>query len=103
MSRLDPTGCAHIGTVLKTILEQTAQGSGGMTSVWDVWEEAVGAAIAAHARPAAFQGRLLVVHVSGPAWIQELRYHKADIIERLNRCLGSAVVGDIRFRTGMAR
>jgi predicted nucleic acid-binding Zn ribbon protein len=103
MTRMTSTDCQHIGAVLKAVLEQTGAATGGITAVWDIWEETVGAAIAGHTRPAAFKDKLLVVHVAAPAWIQELRYHKADIIDRLNRRLGDTVVGDIRFRTGALR
>ncbi len=65
-----------------------------------IWDRAVGATIASHARPAAFKQRLLIVHVSNSVWLQELYFQKAALIERINREAGSAVLDDIQFRVG---
>ena len=36
----------------------------------------------------------------GIAWLQQLRFLKADIIGKVNTCLGEALVGEIKFKIG---
>jgi predicted nucleic acid-binding Zn ribbon protein len=68
--------------------------------VWDIWDEALGARIASNARPTAFKGRLLLVSVSSSAWLQQLRFQKAEMIALVNAALGDARVEDIKFKIG---
>ena len=68
--------------------------------VWDIWDEALGPQIARNARPTAFKGRLLLVSVSSSAWLQQLRFQKAEMIARVNAALGDARVDDIKFKIG---
>ncbi len=68
--------------------------------LWQVWDRAVGAAIARNAQPAAFRQRLLIVHVSSSVWLQELHFRKAVLIERINREAGSPILEDIQFKVG---
>jgi predicted nucleic acid-binding Zn ribbon protein len=66
--------------------------------IWQVWEDAVGALIARHARPSWIKKRLLRVTVSDPVWLQELRFQEQEIREKLNQRLGKEVVAKIEFR-----
>ncbi|MDJ0876840.1 MAG: DUF721 domain-containing protein [Desulfobacterales bacterium] len=68
--------------------------------LWQVWDRAVGPAIARNARPAAFKQRLLIVHVSSSVWLQELHFQKGTLIERVNKEAGSTIVDDIQFKIG---
>ena len=68
--------------------------------IGQIWDRAVGAAIARNTRPAAFKQRLLVVHVSSSVWLQELYFQKAALIERINQEAGRAVLDDIQFKVG---
>jgi len=71
--------------------------------VFAVWDACVGEAVAAHAQPESIrQGRLLVT-VSDPAWSHQLQFLKDDLKQKLNRLLGRAVVGEIRFRVGQIK
>jgi hypothetical protein len=72
----------------------------GMLKIWDVWEIAVGDRIAENARPAAFKGDLLLVHVNSSVWIQQLGFLKTGIIAKLNGILGEGTVREIRFKIG---
>lgn len=65
-----------------------------------IWDRAVGAAIARNAQPAAFKQRLLVVHVSSSVWLQELFFQKSALIERVNAVAGREILEDIRFKIG---
>lgn len=65
-----------------------------------LWARAVGAAIAKNTEPTRLIGKKLKVTVTSSAWMNELSFHKADIIEKLGEQLGKGVVKDIIFKTG---
>ena len=73
---------------------------GRLSRVWPIWEEAVGSVIAQNARPAAFKGRILLVHVNSSPWLHQIRYLKAEIIAKVNTALGDSLVDDIKFKIG---
>jgi hypothetical protein len=68
--------------------------------IWAVWEEAVGKAIASHARPSWIKNGCLRVTVSDSIWLQELEYVKETIIDKVNGKLGRPAVQKIDFRFG---
>lgn len=65
----------------------------------DNWASVVGAQIAAASRADAIREGVLFVCCKSSAWSNELSLHKAEIIGRLNKSVGKAVVKDIRFTT----
>jgi hypothetical protein len=71
--------------------------------VWEVWEEAVGEAVARKARPSKIQNGRLFVMASNSAYLQELQFYKARIKDAVNQRLGTAVVKDIFFVLGRVR
>jgi len=71
--------------------------------VWEVWEAAVGEAVARKARPSKIQNGKLFVTVSNSVYLQELQFHKLRLKEAVNRQLGAAVVKDIFFFPGRVR
>jgi predicted nucleic acid-binding Zn ribbon protein len=71
--------------------------------VWQIWERAVGPALARNASPAAVKKGLLLVHVNSSAWLQELHFQKAALIARINQEAGEVLVEDIRFKIGPLR
>jgi predicted nucleic acid-binding Zn ribbon protein len=68
--------------------------------IWTVWEEAVGKAIASHARPSWIKDGCLRVIVSDSIWLQELEYFKETMIEKLNERLNRDAVKTIDLRYG---
>lgn len=68
--------------------------------IWEVWDEAVGPAIAEHARPSYVKKGRLRVDVSDPIWLQELEFVRETIKEKLNEELGRKAVKRIDFRLG---
>ena len=64
----------------------------------DRWVEAVGEAIAAHARPERLEAARLTVVVDDPAWATEVRYHTARILEALNANPGAAAISELHVR-----
>lgn len=96
----DSRDFVHIGQVLKTVLGNCRSADMQLSGVWKIWDQTVGPAIAENARPLAFKQKLLLVQVSSPVWIQQLRFLKTDLIAKLNQALGEACIEDIKFKVG---
>jgi hypothetical protein len=71
-----------------------------LLGVWKIWGETVGADIATHARPAAFKGNVLLVHVSNSTWLHHLRFMENEICGKLNDALGGDRVRSIKWKVG---
>ena len=55
----------HIGDIMAGVLKACRRDcDGDLSQVWDLWDDAVGEAVAKNARPEAFKGRLLLVRVN---------------------------------------
>ncbi len=68
--------------------------------IWLVWDAAVGAQIAAKARPVSFHDGTLTVAVVSAPWMQQLTFLKKGILEKLNARLGRDLVRDIYLKAG---
>jgi len=68
--------------------------------IWDLWPDIVGNEVAAHARPARWYGKTLVVRVEHPAWIAELSFLKPQMIEKIRSTVPKASLKDIRYEVG---
>jgi predicted nucleic acid-binding Zn ribbon protein len=91
----------HIGSIIGDVLKQYGRESDAeLTRVWQIWDDTVGAAIAANAQPAAFKGDLLLVHVNSSTWIHQLQFLKPDIISKVNTALGKPMIAEIKFKIG---
>ena len=90
-----------LGKVLNTVLSSRMRGKeAGLLQVWQHWQAAVGEVIAENARPAAFKGSLLLVHVNSSPWLYQLQFLKEEIIAKVNVALGDDLVADIKFKIG---
>jgi len=67
-------------------------------TIWKIWDEVVGPAIARNAQPLWIKDRRLRAKVSDPIWLQELSYLESSIREKLNARLGRQAVDKIEFR-----
>jgi predicted nucleic acid-binding Zn ribbon protein len=91
----------HIGNIISEVLKSYRRESDGeLIRVWDVWNSVVGNVIAQNAKPAAFKGKILIVHVSSSTWIHQLQFLKQEMIEKLNDGLGKTLIEDLKFRIG---
>jgi predicted nucleic acid-binding Zn ribbon protein len=100
-SRKKSKKSAHIGSILNDVLKtMRPEADGGLLQVWQLWDDVVGKAIAENARPAAFKGKLLLVHVSSSPWVHQLQFLKKEIIQKLNAALGQDLIEDIKFKIG---
>ena len=91
-----------IGSVLEQVIQQyRPMAESSLIRVWEIWEQAVGAGIAACARPAAFKDSILLVHVSNSTWLHHLRFAEQEIIGKINIALGGPYVRKITFKIGL--
>lgn len=90
-----------LGSLLRTSFDGTGLGERLKDLViWQHWEQVVGAAIARRARPLRLSGGVLTVVVGSAPWMQQLTFMKADLIARLNSCLGEERVREIVLKSG---
>lgn len=68
--------------------------------IFSQWDDVVGAAVAAHARPLSLRDGVLSVAVDNPAWATQLRLLGNDLLARLSEAAGPGVVTslDVRVR-----
>jgi predicted nucleic acid-binding Zn ribbon protein len=91
----------HIGRLIDDVLKKyRPESAGELIQVWQVWDSTVGDIIAQNARPAAFKGRILLVHAASSAWIHQLQFLKKEMIAKLNNALGKALIDDLKFKIG---
>ncbi len=94
-------GFVHIGRLIDDVLKTYRRESDSeLVRVWQVWDGAVGDIIAQNAKPAAFKGRLLLVHATSSIWIHQLQFLRKEIITKLNQALGKPLIDDIKFKIG---
>jgi predicted nucleic acid-binding Zn ribbon protein len=90
-----------IGKVVDKVLLQCRPGfNQSLVRIWDLWEDAVGPDVALHARPAAFKGDLLLVHVSNSSWLYHLRFLEKELIDKINASLGGTFIRKVNFKIG---
>jgi len=90
-----------IGSVLDKVLHQyRPKADQELCKVWDIWDVAVGPDIAVNARPAAFKGDILLVHVSNSSWLHHLRFLENELVAKVNEALGAARIRTIQLKIG---
>ena len=91
----------HIGDIIGDVLgNYRREPAADIVMVWHIWDTVVGDVISQNAQPAAFKGRVLLVHVSSSTWIHQLQFLKKEIIDNLNRELGKTLIDDLKFKIG---
>jgi predicted nucleic acid-binding Zn ribbon protein len=69
-----------------------------LTAVFAQWEELVGPAVAAHARPLSLARRVLVVGVDHPGWATQLRYLAPELLGRLAATAGPGQIERVEIK-----
>ncbi len=64
-------------------------------SVFRIWGETVGPRIAAVTEPTRISGDRLFVKVKSDVWRNELVFHKAELLQKINQRLEGEVIRDI--------
>ncbi len=91
----------HISRVIdRTIQRYRNEPDMELAQIWDRWDRIVGKAVAENAQPAAFKGKILMVHVNSSTWLHQLQFIKAEMISKLNKALGKELVKEIKFKIG---
>ena len=86
----------RVGDDLDAVLRRAGGAAGVATPVvFSRWEEAVGTAVAAHARPLRLSGTTLTVGVDAPAYATQLRLLSAQLLTRLRDLVGPGVVESV--------
>lgn len=90
-----------IGNVINKLMHQYRPlNDQQLLQVWDVWEQAVGEGIAANARPAAFKGDTLLIHVASSTWLHHMRFLEKELIDKLNASLEQPVIRSVKLKVG---
>jgi len=90
-----------IGTVIEKVLQQHRPlNDQSLVQVWKIWEQAVGPAVAANARPVAFRGDLLLVHVTSSTWLHHLHFLEKEMIAKINTAMGDTRISNIKLKVG---
>ena len=69
-----------------------------LARLFQQWDDLVGAAVAAHARPVSLTRGTLVVAVDQPGWAAQLGWLQDDLLRRLAETLGPDVVTELVVR-----
>jgi hypothetical protein len=100
MARRDD-GTTHLGKALGAVLKRVDPDEHlRVYRIWSFWAEEVGELIARRARPTYVRNGVLVVTVATHAWMQELRFMKESLRQRLNTRLGAELIHDLHFVPG---
>jgi hypothetical protein len=90
-----------IGTIIDSVLGKCRPGTGeAFARIWEIWDEVVGSAIAAQARPAAFKNGELLVHATNSVWLQQLQFLRQEILRKLNARCGDPFIRELKFKIG---
>jgi len=81
-----------------TVLPGLDGGRRGQVLLPRLWREAVGEVFARESCPSMLVGGVLQVSVSNSNWLHEMRFMKAQILERLHALLPDTPISDIRFK-----
>ena len=100
-TKKDKSKFVHIGSIINDVLKNyRREPDGELIRVWHVWDSIVGDVISKNAKPAAFKGRILLVHVTSSTWVHQLQFLKEEMIAKLNEGLGKSLIADLKFKIG---
>jgi predicted nucleic acid-binding Zn ribbon protein len=67
------------------------------------WRELVGDRLAARTQPHQLKGGCLTIKVASSAWLNELSFVRMELVQRINRALGSGLITSVRLLSGTVR
>ena len=62
------------------------------------WETVVGEAIADRSRPLRVRGKTLLVEVQNSTWMNEIQFHRNEIVRKVNREFPKLKIDEIRLQ-----
>ncbi|MFT4042441.1 MAG: DUF721 family protein [Gordonia sp. (in: high G+C Gram-positive bacteria)] len=66
-------------------------------TLFGMWEQIVGADIAAHAQPEVLREKVLYIQAESTAWATQLRYVQAQILAKIAAAVGDGMVTSLRI------
>lgn len=88
----------RVADEISPILRNLVKGKRGLhPEIWARWSGIVGPDLARRAVPRHLANRVLTVAVASSAWLHELSFLTAALVERFAEQVGPDVVGEIRF------
>jgi predicted nucleic acid-binding Zn ribbon protein len=88
-----------LGTLLKELFQRKKwQQHLEQHKIFLIWEDIVGAGIAAHATPDCIRSKVLWLKVTDSVWMQQLHLEKRMLLATINEQLREQELQDIRFR-----
>lgn len=88
----------YLGPLLKRVGLDERQTS---LQIQRIWAQSLDPNLVAHAHPAGLRKGTLFVNVDSSVWLNEIvRYHRREILTRLQHALGSELIQRISFRLG---
>jgi predicted nucleic acid-binding Zn ribbon protein len=64
----------------------------------DEWRDVVGEAIGGRSRPLKIRGNTLIVEVVNSTWMNEIQFHRGEIIRKVNRGFPGLKIEEIRLQ-----
>jgi predicted nucleic acid-binding Zn ribbon protein len=64
------------------------------------WDEIVGESISSHTQPDTIRFGVLHVLVDSSAWLQQLTFLKPELMQKVEKFLGTGIIKDIVLRLG---
>lgn len=96
MGKPPKSDAVHISQAIQALLKsQHLKPKFDEASVVVSWEQIVGKSIAKRTRRVYIRDRVLFVELQSPSLKHDLSYHKAQILEKLNKEFGDGVVSEI--------
>lgn len=90
-----------VGDILSSALKRRGlAGKLADNPVFKLWPQAVGAKIARQTRPDGWRAGTLFVKTTSSVWVQQLHFMKEEILVKLNKLSGKALIKEIRFVVG---
>ena len=87
-----------LSQVLKNVLDKKKlSGEIKRYELFENWGELVGPKIAERTHPIKVQGNQLILGVDHPAWIQELHFLKAQLLEKIQENYPESRIKNLRF------
>ncbi len=69
-----------------------------LSAVFGRWPEIVGVDLAAHSRPTAIDGEIVLIVADDPAWAAELKWLRGEVVARVAEITETTRITDIRVR-----
>jgi predicted nucleic acid-binding Zn ribbon protein len=89
----------RVGDLLSGVLKELGlEGKLEEGRLREEWPRIVGGAIAKRSRPATVRGTTLIVEVENNVWMNEIQFHRSEIIRKIHQEFPMLKIEDIRLK-----